>query len=65
MFAYLDSVVCLHSRIICVGTKNWQSNPQNVSAFADLVALKVHVVQNGGHMLPTEYVSNLLDKWLA
>ena len=50
---------------IHVGSEDWQSNPQNVTAFAELVAMNVHVVQNGGHKLPKEYVSNLLDKWLA
>ena len=50
---------------IHVGSEDWQSNPQNVTAFAELVAMNVHVVQNGGHKLPKDYVSNLLDKWLA
>lgn len=50
---------------IHVGSEDWQSNPQNVTAFADLLALNVHVVQNGGHKLPKDYVSDLLDKWLA
>ena len=48
-----------------MGSEDWQSNPQNVTAFADLLALYVHVVQNGGHKLPKDYVSDLLDKWLA
>jgi hypothetical protein len=48
-----------------VGSEDWQSNPQNVTAFADLVALKLHIVQNEGHVLPKEYVSNVLDKWLS
>jgi hypothetical protein len=50
---------------IHVGSEDWQSNPQNVTAFAKLVAMNVHVVQNVGHKLHKEYVSNLLDKWLA
>jgi hypothetical protein len=33
---------------IHVGSEDWQSNPNNVTKFADLVGLKVHVVQNGG-----------------
>jgi hypothetical protein len=49
---------------IHVGSEDWQSNPQNVSAFAELVALKLHIVQNEGHLLPKIYVSNILDKWL-
>ena len=48
---------------IHVGSEDWQSNPNNVKLFADLVGLKVHVVQDGGHMLPKEYVGALLDKW--
>lgn len=48
---------------IHVGSEDWQSNPQNVTAFADLVGLKVHVVQDGGHMLPKDYVGGVLDKW--
>lgn len=50
---------------IHVGSEDWQSNPLNVTAFAELVAMNVHVVQNGGHKLPKDYVSDLLDKWLA
>ncbi len=50
---------------IHVGSEDWQSNPNNVYKFADLVGLKVHVVQDGGHMLPKDYVSDLLDKWLS
>lgn len=50
---------------IHVGSEDWQSNPQNVKSFADLVGIKVHVVQDGGHMLPKDYVGNLLNKWLA
>jgi hypothetical protein len=50
---------------IHVGSKDWQSNSNNVKTFADLVGLKVHVVQDGGHMLPKDYVGRLLDKCLA
>jgi Serine hydrolase len=50
---------------IHVGSEDWQSNPNNVRKFADSVGLKVHVVQDGGHMLPKEYVGCLLDKWLS
>jgi len=50
---------------IHVGSEDWQSNPNNVTNFADLVGIKVHVVQDGGHMLPKDYVGSLLDKWLA
>jgi hypothetical protein len=50
---------------IHVGSEDWQSNPSNVTKFANSVGLKVHVVQDGDHMLPKEYVGCLLDKWLA
>jgi predicted alpha/beta hydrolase family esterase len=50
---------------IHVGSEDWQSNPNNVTKFADLVGLKVHVVQGGGHMLPKDYVGSLLGKWLS
>ncbi len=50
---------------IHVGSEDWQSNPNNVIKFADLVGLKVHVVQGGGHMLPKDYVGSLLNKWLS
>jgi len=49
---------------IHVGSEDWQSNPRNVSRFAELVGIEVHVVQDGGHMLPKDYVGNLLDSWL-
>jgi hypothetical protein len=33
--------------------------------FGALTGLKVTVVAEAGHMLPKEYVSMLLDKWLS
>lgn len=50
---------------IHVGSEDWQSNPANVTAFGQLLRLDVTVVPNGGHMLPKEYVGNLLDAWLS
>jgi predicted alpha/beta hydrolase family esterase len=50
---------------IHVGSEDWQSNPNNVTQFAELVGLKVHIFKDGGHMLPKDYVSDLLDKWLS
>jgi len=50
---------------IHVGSEDWQSNPRNVSRFAELVGIEVQVVQDGGHMLPKDYVGNLLDRWLV
>lgn len=47
-----------------VGSEDWQSNPANVSAFGSMLGIPVTVVPNAGHMLPKEYVANLLDRWL-
>ena len=49
---------------IHVGSEDWQSNPTNVTAFADLLGIKVNIVQNGGHSLDKDYVSQQLDRWL-
>ena len=46
-----------------VGSEDWQSNPTNVSAFGSMLGIPVTVVPNAGHMLPKEYVGDLLDKW--
>ncbi len=50
---------------IHVGSEDWQSIPENVTAFASLVNAKVTVVEGAGHSLPKEYVAGLLDKWLV
>ena len=47
-----------------VGAEDWQSNPTNVELFGSLTGLKVTVVPKAGHMLPKEYVNNLLGQWL-
>ena len=44
-----------------VGSKDWQSNPENVTKFATLLGLPVTVVPCAGHQLPIAYVSDLLD----
>lgn len=49
---------------IYVGAEDWQSNPTNVELFGSLTGLKVSVVPEAGHLLPKEFVSMLLDKWL-
>lgn len=46
-----------------VGAEDWQSNPANVTAFGELLGIDVTVVPNAGHMLPKEYVGDLLDNW--
>jgi len=47
-----------------VGAEDWQSNPANVTAFGELLGIDVNIVPNAGHMLPKEYVGDVLDKWL-
>ena len=49
---------------IHVGSLDWQSNPSNVETFGALTGLEVTVVPEAGHMLPKEYVNNLLNRWL-
>ncbi len=49
---------------IHVGSKDWQSNPEDVTEFTKLLDIPVHVVENNGHMLEKEYVRALLDRWL-
>ena len=49
---------------IHVGSEDWQSNPTNVTAFADQLGITVNIVQNGGHSLNKDYVSQQLDRWL-
>ena len=49
---------------IHVGSEDWQSIPENVTAFAALVNAQVTVVEGAGHSLTKEYVSAVLDRWL-
>ena len=49
---------------IHTGAQDWQSNPVNVTKFGELVDIPVHLVPDGGHMLPKEYVGAVLDSWL-
>ena len=46
-----------------VGSEDWQSNPENVTKFANLLGLPVTVIPNAGHQLPIDYVSSLLDNF--
>lgn len=46
-------------------SEDWQSNPVNVTKFGELTGIPVHLVPDGGHMLPKEYVGALLDRWLV
>jgi hypothetical protein len=47
---------------IHVGTEDWQSCP-NAKAFGEMVGVKVNLVAGAGHMLPREYVGDLLNQW--
>ena len=49
---------------IHVGSDDWQSVPDNVTAFAALIHAQVTVLEGAGHSLPKEYVASLLDNWL-
>jgi len=44
-----------------VGSEDWQSNPKNVSTFAELLGAPVTIVPHVGHQLPRNYVNQLLD----
>jgi hypothetical protein len=50
---------------IHVGEQDWQSNPEHVSEFGKLLNVSVMVVHRAGHMLPKEYVTAVLDRWLS
>jgi hypothetical protein len=49
--------------VMHVGSEDWQSNPQNVTAFADLLDISVSVVKDEGYSLSKQYVSAQLDRW--
>lgn len=50
---------------IHTGSEDWQSHPSNVTAFGELVDIKVKVVEGAGHILPKLYVSEILERFLA
>lgn len=50
---------------IHVGELDWQSIPSNVLSFAQPLNIPVTIVPGRGHMLGEDYVSPLLDRWLA
>ena len=50
---------------IHVGTKDWQSVPDNVLVFGKAVGIPVHLAEARWHMLGEDYVRPLLDVWLA
>lgn len=47
---------------IHVGELDWQSNPVKVAELGKLLNITTHIVPKAGHMLPKEYVGDLLDK---
>jgi len=49
---------------IHLGSEDWQSIPDNVTAFGSLVNAQVTVLEGAGHSLPKAYVAGVLDKWL-
>ena len=46
------------------GSEDWQSHPKNVTAFGEMVSIKVNVVDGAGHSLLKAYIGSVLDKWL-
>ncbi len=50
---------------IHVGSVDWQSDPANVQRFGTLTNIQVVVVPDKGHVLGKEYVSQVLDTFLA
>ena len=47
-----------------LGYEDWQSGPASVVEFAEMVGVKVSVVEGKGHMLGADYVGNVLDTFL-
>lgn len=50
---------------IHVGSDDWQSQPEEVRAFAARVGMAVTIVAGGGHQLGKAYVGPVLDRWLG
>jgi alpha-beta hydrolase superfamily lysophospholipase len=48
-----------------VGDQDWQSNPEAVTDMGRLMGIPVSVVPDAGHKLPPDYVSRLMQRWLA
>jgi len=49
---------------IHVGSEDWQSKPDAVTAFGGSVSIPVNIVEGKGHMLGSDYVSPILDRWI-
>ena len=48
-----------------VGSEDWQSNPTNVLALAQMWGVQAHVVPGSGHAIDRGYITQLLDRWLT
>jgi hypothetical protein len=48
-----------------VGSEDWQSNPANVLALAQMWGVLAHVVPGSGHAIDRGYINQLLDRWLT
>lgn len=44
------------------GSEDWQSHPKNVTAFGDLVGIRVDVFQGASHRLPKTYVALVVGR---
>ena len=50
---------------IHVGSEDWQSNPDAIWKFGEAFSIPVTIVPGKGHMLGSDYVGQLLDRWLS
>lgn len=50
---------------IHVGSKDWQSLPEQVKIFGEATGIPVKIAEGQGHSLDKNYVGSVLDKWLA
>ena len=48
-----------------VGSEDWQSNPENVLALAQMWGVQSHMVPGSGHAIDRGYITQLLDRWLT
>lgn len=47
-----------------VGSEDWQAGPDQLIRFCEVAAISVHVAPGRGHLLGSDYVKPLLDRWL-
>ena len=53
-----------HNIEVHVGADDWQAGPQALVEFCNAVRVDVHLVPGRGHMLGSDYVGSLLNRWL-